>query len=71
MLHALLLHDGLQSATLASLLPFRTTQVLEALSDLRDRQLAVEGDTLWRASPPHRSEIRRRLAAAGFWVGEP
>ena len=70
-LHTLLLHDGMQAATIPSLLPFRATQVLEALADLRDRQLAVEKDGFWRVSPAHYADIRRLLAAADFWVGDP
>ena len=70
-LHALLIHDGLPAALLPPLLPFRATQILQALAGLRDARLAFEKDGLWRVSPRHYADLRRRLAAAEFWVADP
>jgi len=67
-LHTLLVHDGMSSAVLPKLLPFRATQIFKTLSDLREQQLAFEEDGAWRVAPKHYAAIRRQLAAVEFWT---
>ncbi|MEJ0009490.1 MAG: hypothetical protein WDN72_02545 [Alphaproteobacteria bacterium] len=69
-LHTLLIHGGVHDSALPSLLPFRMTQVLKALAELRDKQLASEEDGLWQVTPQHYADVRRQLAAADFWVSD-
>ncbi len=70
MLHTLLLHDGVNASVLPQLVPFRATQVLKTLTDLREQQLTFEEDGAWRVAPKHYSAIRHQLAAVGFWVSD-
>lgn len=70
-LHTLLVHDGVQASVLPQLLPFRATQLLKTLADLREQKLAFEEDGAWRVRPEQYSAIRSHLAKMDFWVSEP
>jgi hypothetical protein len=67
-LHTLLVHEGMAASVLPQLLPFRATQVLKTLADLREQQLAFEEYGVWRVAPAQYSAIRKQLAAVEFWV---
>jgi hypothetical protein len=67
-LHTLLVHDGVKASVLPQLLPFRTTEVLKTLADLREQKLAFEKDGTWRVAPEHYASIRRHLAKMDFWI---
>jgi len=69
-LHTLLAHDGVNASVLPQLLPFRTTEVLKTLADLREQKLAFEEDGVWRVAPEHYAGIRSHLAKMDFWVGD-
>ena len=69
-LHTLLMHAGVNASVLPQLLPFRATQVLKTLADLREQQLAFEEHGVWRVAPAHYAAIRRQLAAVEFWVSD-
>jgi hypothetical protein len=69
-LHTLLVHDGMQASVLRQLLPFRATQVLKTLTDLREQKLVFEKDEAWRVVPEHYAGIRRHLAEMDFWVSD-
>jgi hypothetical protein len=62
------MHDGVQAAVLPQLLPFRATQVLKTLVDLREQNLVFEEDETWRVVPEHYAGIRAHLAEMDFWV---
>jgi hypothetical protein len=67
-LHTLLVHDGVKVSVLPQLLPFRTTEVLKMLADLREQKLAFEKDGTWRVAPEHYAGIRSHLAKMDFWI---
>jgi len=69
-LHTLLVHDGVSASVLPQLLPFRATQVLKTLADLRAQKLAFEEDGAWRVVPEHYAGIRSHLAKMDFWVSD-
>ena len=69
-LHTLLLHAGLPVGVLPNLLPFGATQIWQTLSQLRGQDLVIEEQGLWRVAAKSYSEVCRRLAGVGFWVGE-
>ena len=69
-LHTLLVHDGMKASVLPQLLPFRATEVLKTLADLREQKLAFEEDHVWRVSPEHYADIRSHLAKMDFWISD-
>lgn len=69
-LHTLLVHDGVSGSVLPQILPFRTTQTLKTLSNLRAQQLVFEEGGVWRVMPEHYAGIRRQLAATEFWTND-
>jgi hypothetical protein len=69
-LHTLLAHDGVKASALSQLLPFRATEVLKTLADLREQKLAFEEDGVWRVAPEHYVGIRSHLAKMDFWVSD-
>jgi hypothetical protein len=69
-LHTLLVHDGMSVSVLPQLLPFRTTEVLKTLADLREQKLAFEENGTWRVVPEHYVGIRSHLAKMDFWVSD-
>ena len=69
-LHTLLVHDGVNASVLPQLLPFRATEVLKTLADLREQKLAFEEDEAWRVVPEHYAAIRGHLAKMDFWISD-
>jgi hypothetical protein len=69
-LHTLLVHDGVKASVLPQLLPFRATQVLKTLADLREQKLAFEKDGTWRVAPEHYAGIRGHRAEMDFWISD-
>jgi hypothetical protein len=69
-LHTLLVHDGVKASVLPQLLPFRVTEVLKTLADLRIQKLAFEEDGTWRVAPEHYTGIRNHLAKMDFWISD-
>jgi phosphoribosylcarboxyaminoimidazole (NCAIR) mutase len=69
-LHTLLVHDGVNASVLPQLLPFRATEVLKTLADLRKQKLAFEEDGTWRVALEHYAGIRRHLAKMDFWISD-
>jgi hypothetical protein len=67
-LHTLLVHDGVKASVLPQLLPFRTTEVLKTLADLREQKLAFEKDGTWRVASEHYAGIRSQLEKMDFWI---
>jgi hypothetical protein len=69
-LHTLLVHDGVKVSLLPQLLPFRATEVLKTLADLREQKLAFEENGTWRVVPEHYVGIRNHLAKMDFWISD-
>lgn len=66
-LHALLIHDGLDLDSLANMLPADRAGVTEILLFLRDSELVEEteeaAETLWRVTPAGYPVVRKKLFA--------
>jgi hypothetical protein len=69
-LHTLLVHDGVKATVLPQLLPFRVTEVLKTLADLRGQKLVFEEKGTWRVVPGHYACIRSHLAKMDFWISD-
>ncbi len=69
-LHTLLVHDGVKASVLPQLLPFRVTEVLKTLADLRGQKLVFEEKGTWRVVPGHYAGIRSHLAKMDFWISD-
>jgi hypothetical protein len=67
-LHTLLVHNGVNASVLPQLLPFRATEVLKTLTELREQKLAFEEDGMWRVAPEHYAGIYGHLAKMDFWI---
>jgi len=68
LLHALLLHDGLPAAILASLLPLGTPEIMQGLYRLRSAGLVKEEEGLWRVTLLGYPAVRNALAGEDLLV---
>ncbi len=69
-LHALLLHDGVDSQFLPAVLPLSTGQIQETLSRLHERGLVAPRTNLWQVTALGYPAVRRFLHARGYLVDQ-
>jgi hypothetical protein len=69
-LHTLLVHNGVNASVLPQLLPFRATEVLKTLADLREHKLVFEENGTWCVVPGHYAAICSHLAKMDFWISD-
>lgn len=65
-LHALLLHGGLSSNLLATLVPLSYNALARSLDELEQAEWIVRKDEEWRVTPLAYPEIRRAISDAGY-----
>jgi len=65
-LHALLIHNGLDADTLAEILPTDRTGVIETLLFLREAEVVHDHDGEWRVAPAGYPAVRKALDANDY-----
>ena len=69
-LHSLLLHNGMGSKLLPTVLPLSSNQIQETLSRLQERRLVVQDTTIWHVTALGYPAVRQFLHARGYLVDQ-
>lgn len=70
MLHGLLLHGGLETDVLPTVLPCNPNEIMQSLQRLHAWQLILERDGRWEVSPLGYPDVRHALKIEGYLVDD-